>query len=352
MEKLKANRKQVRRLFTRACNDFDKEESLLENEDKISKLKLIESKAKLMLAAEEEVKQALLIECDNEEELDKEIDESENYIDRWRLLEIKLIGLLQLPKESSLVDGNMNASYSTLLHYPKIKLPTFDGNVKNWLAFWGQFQKIDKDPNLDDHDKFSYLAQAMEKGSTADELIKSFPPGGESYNKAVKHLVNRFGREEFLIQVYVRELLSLVLQKQNANKKNSLLKLYDQLEAKLRALETLGVTRNKYAAMLYPLVESSLPDETLRAWERVRCARRRSKIETEEDNNENDSSKSMSNSDLDNLLCFLQDEVEGEERVSLAVKGFETNFRSSHNIKRENFRLKEHLSILRLSRPL
>ncbi|KAJ8884820.1 hypothetical protein PR048_011016 [Dryococelus australis] len=41
--------------------------------------------------------------------------------------------------------------------------------------------------------------------------------------------------------------------------------LYDQLETKLRALETLGVTSDKYAVMLFHLVESCLAEDLLRA---------------------------------------------------------------------------------------
>ncbi|GIY46278.1 hypothetical protein CEXT_375991 [Caerostris extrusa] len=44
--------------------------------------------------------------------------------------------------------------------------------------------------------------------------------------------------------------------------------LYDWIETQLRALESLGVTTEKYAAMLFPLVESCLSEEVLRAWQR------------------------------------------------------------------------------------
>ncbi|GFS51891.1 integrase catalytic domain-containing protein [Trichonephila clavipes] len=77
----------------------------------------------------------------------------------------------------------------------------------------------------------------------------------------------RFGQEDVLIQVFIRELLKLVLQNAEVNKVN-LSSLYDKIEAQLRALESLGVTKEKYAAMLFPLVESCLPAEILRAWER------------------------------------------------------------------------------------
>ncbi|GIY52759.1 hypothetical protein CEXT_6381 [Caerostris extrusa] len=41
--------------------------------------------------------------------------------------------------------------------------------------------------------------------------------------------------------------------------------LYDRIETQLRALESLGVTTEKYAAMLFPLVESCLSEEVLRS---------------------------------------------------------------------------------------
>ncbi|GFW47826.1 DUF1758 domain-containing protein [Trichonephila clavipes] len=117
----------------------------------------------------------------------------------------------------------------------------------------------------------------------------------------------RFGQEDVLIQVYVRELLKLVLQNAEVNKVN-LSSLYDKIEAQLRALESLGVTKEKYAAMLFPLVESRLPAEILRAWERyVRY-----------------SSDESGKKDLDYLMKFLSIEVSSEDRIKLARNSFDS----------------------------
>lgn len=48
--------------------------------------------------------------------------------------------------------------------------------------------------------------------------------------------------------------LKLVLTNADGDQIIPLSTLYDQLETQLRALESLGVTTDKYAAMLYPLV--------------------------------------------------------------------------------------------------
>ncbi|XP_055936870.1 uncharacterized protein LOC129966470 [Argiope bruennichi] len=332
MENAKKNRTRQRRLFTKACKEFDAEETNLETSDKIIKLKIIEEKAMLMINSEDNVKEFLFSENFEDDVINKEIDESESYIDRWRLLQLKLQQLSTAGMEE--VSSNCGVSQqNTLLRYPKIQLPTFNGDIRSWVSFWGQLEKVDKDQNLDLHDKFAYLSQCMEKGSVTEELIKSFPPEGNSYEKAIEQLKLRYGREELLIQVYVRDLLSLVLQKQNMPKK-SLRSLYDLLETKLRALEILGVTRDKYAAMLFPLVESALPEETLLAWEWYRTTNRKSHDE------ENQNSKTTTKTDLDSILEFLQDEVQAEERIILASQnfGFDTkpNFKSFKEKKAAN----------------
>ena len=87
--------------------------------------------------------------------------------------------------------------------------------------------------------------------------------------------------------------------------------VYDKVSAHIRALETLGVTTNNCAIMLYPLVESSLPEEILRTWQR-------SSFSNEEVEGEENTDR------LTRLLRFLEAEVKNEERIDMAVHGFST----------------------------
>uniref|UniRef100_A0A6P7G2D3 Uncharacterized protein LOC114333522 n=1 Tax=Diabrotica virgifera virgifera TaxID=50390 RepID=A0A6P7G2D3_DIAVI len=196
---------------------------------------------------------------------------------------------------------------SKIFHLPKIEIKKFDGNVKNWINFWGQFRKIDEDADLPNEDKFQYLIQSTEDGTPARSLVESFPPSAENYKIAIDQLKNRFARDEILIEVYVRELLNLILNQQTSKEDPgmALSTLYDRLETQLRALGTLGVTSDKHAAMLLPLVESALPYELLKIWERNRA-----------------SNNLKFNNELQGLLEFLKTEVEAEERVKLAQSSF------------------------------
>ncbi|XP_035220186.1 uncharacterized protein LOC118193241 [Stegodyphus dumicola] len=166
--------------------------------------------------------------------------------------------------------GTLKNSTKRNFKLPKLDLQKFNGETRNWLGFWRQFKKIHEDVNIDDDDKSQYLLQATIVGSPARELIDSYLPSGGNYKEAIKQLKSRFARDELLVEIYVRELLKLALAQARKKGNMVLSNLYDKLETQLRALETLGVKREIYAAMLYSLVESSLPEEILRAWERSR----------------------------------------------------------------------------------
>ena len=64
----------------------------------------------------------------------------------------------------------------------------------------------------------------------------------------------------------MQEVLKMIISAHQAKEVISLSSLYDNLESHLRALETLRVTTNTCSAILFPLVESCLPEEFLRAW--------------------------------------------------------------------------------------
>ncbi|XP_071648476.1 uncharacterized protein [Temnothorax longispinosus] len=158
---------------------------------------------------------------------------------------------------------------------------------------------------------FNTLFKPLVKDSRAYELVNnSFPPTADNYDKVIDSLKSRFGRDELLIELYIRELLKLVLN--NTAKKEfkmSVVSLYDKLETHLRALESLNVTTEMCAAMLYPLVESSLPEELLRVWQKHPSA----------------SGITVAKDRLTRLMSFLQTEVEAEERIAMAVSSFGLN---------------------------
>lgn len=125
--------------------------------------------------------------------------------------------------------------------------------MKKLDRVWSQFSKIHEDTSLGDEDKCNYLLQSSMKTDSSPYKLVDFPPSKDNYKKAVDLLKSRYGKDEFLIKYYVRELLALVLNRSNSL---SVTSLYDILEVQLRAIESLGAAKVKYALMLFPLVET------------------------------------------------------------------------------------------------
>ncbi|GFS33945.1 hypothetical protein NPIL_489141 [Nephila pilipes] len=169
METVLKDRKQLRRLFTIACNSFDKAENQLSCVDKINKLKLIEEKALLMMACEEKFKQLLYSENTSDTEIEREVDESETYIDRWRSLKQKLESFVI--EQLSSKNESFNIVTNTLLNYPKIKLPTFDEKIRFPRYFGSEIASGDISVHIFcDASKHAYAVAAFIRIQTCDSV--------------------------------------------------------------------------------------------------------------------------------------------------------------------------------------
>ncbi|GBL54168.1 hypothetical protein AVEN_92-1, partial [Araneus ventricosus] len=333
LEALKKSRKTDRAAFTKAYNKVE-ELITLEGVD-ISEL---EAELNVLKVKSDrlEITHASILELLPEQDFEAEFEVVEDFRDKAIRIETKARRIITCQQNVSTILNSTHSDSAIInstenvvtekrrFKLPKLELRKFDGDVKEWLYFWSQFEKIHDDPSIEDSDKFQYLLQSTVEGSRAREVIESFPPTGDNYPKAIDCLKTRFGRNDLQVEVYVRELLKLVLKNANSNFcSNNLCALYDNLEQQIRALETLGVTTDKSAALLYPLVESCMPEDFLRAWQR----------------SSNFDLGSDSKKRLDSLLKFLKTEVESEERINLAMTGFglkdDSSYKNGNNLNKD-----------------
>ncbi|UYV69346.1 hypothetical protein LAZ67_6003290 [Cordylochernes scorpioides] len=190
-----------------------------------------------------------------ETELEKECPSSEAIRASYRILENKgkrlerEIGHKITGEWDSAKTGQEGLAACRL---PKISLAIYDGTCLDWLGWWSQFKTIHENPGISEVDNFRYLMQSIKKGTRAERLVRSYPLTKENYPKVIKALKDRFGDSTILTDVYVRQLLKLVVN------------------------NIFGVTRGEYPAecayFLYPMVEPSLPEDLLRTWQRSALA--------------------------------------------------------------------------------
>ncbi len=186
-------------------------------------------------------------------------------------------------------------SSSNKMVLPRRELPQFTGEVREWLAFQASFKEINDDKSLSNSDKFHLLIQSTTDGSPARKLLQSYPFTTANFQPAYKALEDRFGRNTVFVKVYVRDLLTLVIDA-STGQTMEFGDLVTTITSQIRNLESLGVTKDKCAMVLYPVVESCLPTEVLQAWQR--CGNFQE--------------------DLDELLKFLQQKVNSHAERTLA----------------------------------
>jgi hypothetical protein len=323
MERLRKGRRPVRVTVTRLLNEID---SLLDHENPDrdivqAKWQLLQKCMESLQEWDQKVVTQLLDDDCEDETVDAEHTAMLEYAERFSFTKLKVEQLLDSGKHSSsthsddelTVDSYASAargSNQKSYKLPKIELKKFNGDLKNWVGFWSQFSKIHEDASLHDADKFQYLVQSIENGTEPEELVTSYPLTASNYSKAVEALRERYGRDSLLLQVYIRELLKLVISNVNHRDKLPLDRMYLKLESHLRSLSALNLAKADPATWLFPLVESSLPEDVLRAWQRSP----KSKL--------ND--KTSSNSCLDTLMDFVKSEVQNEQQILLARTGFQT----------------------------
>ncbi|UYV73603.1 hypothetical protein LAZ67_11000027 [Cordylochernes scorpioides] len=302
---LKKLRTPVRAMFTKAFNELETEikKKEVKKADVEKILRRLQTHHEKLLILNMRMEEALLRESASKDIFTAEYESVCEYEDNFSNI---MTDYEALAEEDDVSTSTISGTAAMNYRLPKLEFKKFGGEPREWITFWSQFSTIDRDPQMPPETKFQYLFQATAENSEAREAVESFPQSADNYPKVIEYIKSRFGEDEMLVEIYVRDLLQNVLQNVRAEGKMSVVKLYDRLETQLRALETLGVARDKFAAMLYPLVESALPEDTLRVWERSQHTVSGRGVQDK----------------LTQLMTFLKTEVKGESLVNMAKAAF------------------------------
>ncbi|XP_021964264.1 uncharacterized protein LOC110859611 [Folsomia candida] len=322
MDRLRRSRGPLRASITRTLAEMEAELAKEEADSDVvaTKMRKLREVLQDVVDKDQEILDKLLDEEATELVYQEEFDACQEYKDKVRTMIHKTEKFLGAQADAHSSDSFYGTAREInkkrTFKLPKIELKTFGGELTDWLSWWSQFSKIHEDEDLHDTDKFQYLIQATQEGSRARDLVQSYPQTAANYPKVVAALKERFGKDKLLKQVYVRELQKMVAASMKNPEKNQLFKIFDKLESNLRALESLGVTADQTATFIFPMVESSLPEETLIAWQRS------------PDFGKDGSLLQPPKTELDFLLNFLRQEVENEQQRTLAREGNEKKKKS------------------------
>ena len=150
------------------------------------------------------------------------------------------------------------ASTQNTTKLPKLQLPKYEGDPRNWQEWWDAFEIIHNSTTLASVDKFRHLKTLLE--GPAAKAISGIQMTNSNYEEAVDILKKRFSQKQIIINAYMEALLSL--QRVSSERDiRCLRKLYDATEVNVRSLKTLGIDFNQYGALLIPVIMNKVPNE-------------------------------------------------------------------------------------------
>lgn len=186
----------------------------------------------------------------SDEELGKELKETQVY--RKKISECVKAAKEEKPKRQFFP-----------FELPELKLVTFDGNIGNWLDFWGIFSCIVDHPGLQDWEKMSYLLQSTT--GEAHDFVTCYSINAD-FKTVIKELKSRFGEEDTLIGHYAGELLDIINKAKTNRYQNNLKKYFLDLRKNYFCLRTLNCTTKDRSIILRVMMEETIPSNLRRDW--------------------------------------------------------------------------------------
>ena len=138
--------------------------------------------------------------------IDSELDTLDEFNEDIQNIKDQVIGLiLNTPTVIDTRDRSRSRHREDEAAYPKISIPTFNGEVSKWTEFWNQYSETVHDvASLSDRRKIVYLQQALKDGKAAI-MIEAMNKSGDQYEDAIEILKERFDRPREVISEHIQQ---------------------------------------------------------------------------------------------------------------------------------------------------
>ena len=265
MEKLKSERRQLRRGFTKTYNEVSGllTKDALTNDD-ISLLKstagALHDQFQECITLEKELRAVVLEEIKDEKELDTFFDEVTDVTNtnRGKFNKITFF-LAELEKKNAKppVSQTQSIARAATLRskLPDLQLSTFDGQITEWNGFWERFQsQVGSLQDLPQSSKFTYLVGQLR--GEALKTVQGIIPSEQNYSVLETTLKENFGKPRRIIRAHVLNILKLPKPTQSAS---SIRNFYNSLMGDIRSLQALKIDVPACAPFIIPIIEDKLP---------------------------------------------------------------------------------------------
>ena len=172
-----------------------------------------------------------------------------------------------LPAAPPTFSSSFSSAGAPAHHYselPKIKVPTFSGDILGWSTFWSTFKStVDDRHDLSDPQKLNYLRQAI-TDPTLQPMMTSLMEGPDTYKETVAELKDRFQKTKEIHRAITKNILNTSDIKYT---RTGLRLVYDLFRANMSNLKSTKfyTLETFFCSMLY----NELPAKLQRFWDQA-----------------------------------------------------------------------------------
>ncbi|KMQ83686.1 hypothetical protein RF55_19346, partial [Lasius niger] len=204
-----------------------------------------------------------LVESDAYPELEKEFHGELTRLDEITITINNLLASIIVPTSNAVPSMTVNNPASSL-KLPRIELPTFTGNLIDWIPYHDLFQAtVHNNSTLSDAQKLQYLKSSL-KGE-ASTLLHAIPIADSNYAKAWDLLVKRYYNEQEIIYSHLERYFNQPTLKCESAK--GIRRLLDISTECLDTLRNLKEPVDSWDTILVYVIRQKLDAESLKQWE-------------------------------------------------------------------------------------
>ena len=187
---------------------------------------------------------------------------------------------------------------------PDLPIEKFNGDLEKYQEFMDSFlATIDKNPKLEDVDKFRYLRMFLvdkQEGDGPRSLIEGFNTTEANYKEALKLVQETYGHQDRIIMSHISKLLTLEI-KDGADR-SALRILFNKVTTHVRSLEVLGVDIKRDSIYFVPIILSKLTHNLRKEWGK----------------------RKKTTDNISQLLQFIEEEIRSIEEARQVENAFST----------------------------
>ena len=174
---------------------------------------------------------------------------------------------IELKENADSHSSSKSSDLSVTTHHerklPPLPIPTFDGDIRQWLRFQNLFNDMIVKSNRTDAEKLSYLLSALSGEPLA--LIKTSNVSDGKFETDIWNKLVNYKNNKRIINAYVDSLLNLKpLQTESAA---GIQRLISEVTNNVESLKSMGAPIKHWDYLLVPIIINKVDSETRRHWE-------------------------------------------------------------------------------------